>query len=154
MFDSWAGHLPPEEFDVWAAPYQKKVVSAIKASRPDVPVIIYMAPDTHSKGGQLIERLAASGVNVVSVDHTVEIDDARKRLDAAGYTHVGLQGNLDPKILCDGTPEEIVAKTKEILGKTGNTAHVMNLGHGIEATTPEPSAALFVKTVQEYQHAS
>jgi len=152
VFDSWAGHLEPEEFDVWAAPYQKRVVQAIKEARPEVPVIIYMAPDTYSKGGALIERLAASGVNVVSVDHTIEIDEARQRLDEAGFAHVGLQGNLDPKILCDGSPEEIVAKAKEILSKAGNTGHVMNLGHGIEATTPEPSAALFIKTVQEYAH--
>eukprot|EP00308_Calcidiscus_leptoporus_P016833 CAMPEP_0119376914 /NCGR_PEP_ID=MMETSP1334-20130426/42114_1 /TAXON_ID=127549 /ORGANISM="Calcidiscus leptoporus, Strain RCC1130" /LENGTH=378 /DNA_ID=CAMNT_0007395645 /DNA_START=93 /DNA_END=1229 /DNA_ORIENTATION=- len=153
VFDSWAGHLPPDEFDEWAAPYQKRVVQAIKDARPEVPVIIYMAPDTYSKAGALIERLASSGVDVVSVDHTVEIDEARRRLDAAGYEHVGLQGNLDPAILRDGTPEEIVAKTQEILSKAGNTAHVMNLGHGIEATTPEPSAALFIQTVQEYEHA-
>ena len=38
-------------------PYQKQVVSSIKERRPEVPVIIYMAPDTHSKGGALIEKL-------------------------------------------------------------------------------------------------
>jgi len=30
--------------------------------------------------------------------------------------------------------------------------HIMNLGHGIEPTTPEPSANLFVKTVQEWRN--
>jgi len=111
-----------------------------------------MAPDLHSKGGALIERLAASGVSMVSVDHTVSIADARKQLDEAGYSHVGLQGNLDPAILCDGTPEEIVAKTNEILGAAGCKGHIMNLGHGIEANTPEPSAALFVDTVHAFEH--
>merc|ERR1719409_2409380 len=51
VFDSWAGHLAPEEFEEWAMPYQKMVVDHIKAERPSVPVIIYMAPDTYSKGG-------------------------------------------------------------------------------------------------------
>ena len=36
--------------------------------------------------------------------------------------------------------------------QAGDTGHVMNLGHGIEATTPEPSAALFVDTVHAYKH--
>merc|ERR1712185_850244 len=91
IFDSWAGHLTPEEFDEWAAPYQKQVVDSIKAERPQVPVIIYMAPDTHSKGGQLLERLAASGADVVSLDHTVDLSEAKSRLAAAGYDNVGLQ---------------------------------------------------------------
>merc|ERR1719460_2039508 len=91
VFDSWAGHLEPSEFDEWAAPYQRQVVSSIKERRPEVPVIIYMAPDTHSKGGQLIERPAASGANVISVDHTIDLGEAKRRLAAAGYEKIGLQ---------------------------------------------------------------
>jgi len=152
VFDSWAGHLTPEEFDEWAAPYQKSVVASIKERRPEVPVIIYMAPDTHSKAGQLLERLAASGADVVSVDHTIELGEAKRRLAAAGFENVGLQGNLDPEILRDGPPERILEETSKILAQAGNTGHVMNLGHGIEATTPEPYAALFVDHVHAYDH--
>jgi len=153
VFDSWAGHLTPDEFEKWAMPYQKQVVSAIKAAHPEVPVIIYMAPDTHSKGGQLLEKLAASGADVVSIDNTVEMADAKKRLADAGYPDIGLQGNLDSELLRDGTHEEITAATEKILGQAGNKGHVMNLGHGIEPTTPEPNAAHFVKTVQAFEHA-
>jgi len=152
VFDSWAGHLTPEEFDEWAMPYQKIVVEGIKAQRPGTPVIIYMAPDTHSKGGALLERLASTGVDMISVDHTIDIAEAKKRLANAGYPNIGIQGNLDPKILRDGPPDKIVERTKEILSAAGNTGHIMNLGHGIEATTPQPYAALFVDTVHEYQH--
>ena len=152
VFDSWAGHLEPEEFDEWAAPYQKMVVSAIKEVRPEVPVTIYMAPDTHSKEGALLERLAASGVDVVSLDNTVDLSAARERLAAAGYPNIGLQGNLDPVILRDGPPEKIVEETERILKMAGDKGHVMNLGHGIEPTTPEPFAKLFVDTVQGYDH--
>jgi len=152
VFDSWAGHLEPHEFDTWAAPYQKYVVQAIQDARPEVPVIIYMAPDSYSKGGALIERLAASGATMVSIDHTIDLSVARSRLDAAGFSHVGLQGNLDPAVLCDGTPDEIVTATNEILSVAGCKGHIMNLGHGIEATTPEVNAALFVKTVHNFKH--
>jgi len=152
VFDSWAGHLTPDEFDEWAAPFQRQVVGAIKAARPDTPVIIYMAPDTHSKEGALITKLAASGANVVSVDHTLPISAARELLDEAGYESVGLQGNLDPAILAEGSEEEIVAAAQDILKKMAGRPHIMNLGHGIEPTTPEPSANLFVKTVQEWRN--
>ena len=73
--------------------------------------------DTYlAKDGALIERLASAGVSMVSVDHTVDISEARKRLDEAGYANVGLQGNLDPAILCDGTPgakEECLEECRE-----------------------------------------
>ena len=152
IFDSWAGHLTPDEFDEWAAPYQKAVVDSVKERRPDVPIIVYMAPDTHSKEGALLERLAASGADMISVDFTVDIGEAKKRLAAAGYPNIGIQGNLDPEILRDGPPEKIQAEAKRILAAAGDTGHVMNLGHGIEATTPEPYASLFVDTVHEYEH--
>ena len=84
IFDSWAGHLEPSDFDVWASPYQRRVVEAIKARHPEVPIIIYMAPDAHSRGGALLERLASSGADVVSVDHTIEIGEAKRRLAAWG----------------------------------------------------------------------
>jgi len=152
IFDSWAGHLEPTEFDEWASPYQQQVVKTIKERHPEVPVIIYMAPDEYSRGGALLEKLAASGADVVSIDHTIEIGEAKKRLADAGYPDVGLQGNMDPELLRDGSPEEIVAAAEKILAAAGDSGHVMNLGHGIEATTPEPNAALFVNTVHDYKH--
>merc|ERR1719498_2213756 len=112
------------------------VVEGIKAKHPDLPVIVYMAPDTHSRGGALLERLAKSGADVISIDHTIELSEAKARLAAAGYPDIGIQGNLDPELLRDGTHEEIKAATEKILAAAGNTGHVMNLGHGIEATTP------------------
>ena len=126
VFDSWAGHLTPAEFDEWAAPYQRRVVGAIREARPDVPVIIYMAPDTHSRGGALLEKLAASGATVVSVDHTIPLADAKARLAAAGYGHVGVQGNLDPEILSTGTDEEIVKATHDILAQARACSGVMD----------------------------
>lgn len=132
IFDSWAGHLEPAEFDEWASPYQQQVVKTIKERHPEVPVIIYMAPDEYSRGGALLEKLAASGADVVSIDHTIEIGEAKKRLADAGYPDVGLQGNMDPELLRDGSPEEIVAAAEKILAAAGDSGHVMNLGHGIE----------------------
>jgi uroporphyrinogen-III decarboxylase len=42
IFDSWAGHLAPDDYDVFAMPYQKMVVDAIKKKHPEVTKPAYM----------------------------------------------------------------------------------------------------------------
>lgn len=151
IFDSWAGHLSPRDYDEFAAPYQKIILDKIKATYPDVPTVIYIK---HS--GALIERMAGTGVDIVSLDWTVDMADGRKRIEAgraaAGLAgRGGVQGNLDPAILY-ADHSVIKERTEEILKKAGSTGHVMNLGHGIEATTPEENAHFFIETVRNYRH--
>lgn len=42
-------------------------------------------------------------------------------------------------------------RTEEILRAGGGRNHVMNLGHGIDAGTPEENAAFFVDTVKNFR---
>ena len=63
MFDSWAGNLAPADYDVFALPYQKRVVEQIKKAHPDVPLISYIA-----KSAALLERMRDNGCDIVSVD--------------------------------------------------------------------------------------
>lgn len=42
-------------------------------------------------------------------------------------------------------------RTEEILRDGGGRNHVMNLGHGIDANTPEENAAFFVETVKNFR---
>lgn len=141
VFDSWAGNLSPVDYDAFAAPYQRKVIDKIKKAHPEVPIIIYI-----NKSGALLERMATCGADIVSLDWTVTIPEARKRIG----DKIGIQGNLDPMVLF-GPKETIKARAEEILKDVGGRNHVMNLGHGIDATTPEESAKYFVDTVQEWR---
>jgi uroporphyrinogen decarboxylase len=151
IFDSWAGHLSPRDYDEFAAPYQKQILNKIKSVYPDIPTVCYIK---HS--GALVERMAGTGVDVVSLDWTVDMVDGRDRI-AQGRAMAGLsgrggvQGNLDPAVLY-ANHDVIRERTHEILKKAGNVGHVMNLGHGIEATTPEENAAFFIETVRNYRH--
>jgi uroporphyrinogen decarboxylase len=141
IFDSWAGNLAPVDYDVFAAPYQRKVIEKIKKFHPKVPIIMYI-----NKSGALLERMAASGVDIISLDWTVTIEEARKRIG----NKVGIQGNLDPMVLF--APHDVIKqRTEEILKSVGGQNHVMNLGHGIDAVTPEENANFFVKTVQAWR---
>jgi len=151
IFDSWAGHLSPREYDEFAAPYQKVILDKIKEKYPNVPTVVYIK---HS--GSLIERMAKTGVDVVSLDWTVDMAEGRQRIEngrkLAGLDGPGgVQGNLDPGVLF-GSHDAIKERTEEILKKAGSTGHVMNLGHGIEAATPEENAAFFIETVRNYKH--
>ena len=57
---------------------------------PDLPLILYA-----SGSGGLLERVPLTGVDVVSLDWTVDMGDGRRRL---GYD-VAVQGNVDPGVL-------------------------------------------------------
>jgi len=150
VFDSWAGVLSPHDYDIFAAPYQKMILDEIKARHPEIPTIMYIK---HS--GALLERMAKTGVDIVSLDWTVDMAEGRARLDAARKAagmsgRTGVQGNLDPALLyCDH--DTIEKRTIEVIEKAGS-GHVMNLGHGIEATTPEENAAHFVNVCRNYRY--
>ena len=90
IFDSWGGQLPPREWDRWSGPYIKRIVQSVKAVHPTVPLTLY----ANGSGG-LLERIKATGVDVVGIDWTVDMADARARLG----NDVSLQGNIDPTIL-------------------------------------------------------
>eukprot|EP00536_Pseudo-nitzschia_multiseries_P009625 jgi/Psemu1/319672/estExt_fgenesh1_pm.C_2730002 len=150
VFDSWAGHVCDKDYEKFCEPYQRRVVQGIKQQHMDTPVIIYMAPGPYSTGGRRVQQLAGTGVDVVSIDHTLDIELGLEML--ADYTNVGLQGNLDPQILRDGPLEAIRSQTLSILEKIhGRKRCILNLGHGILPDTPETHAELFVETVKSFK---
>ena len=111
--------------------------------------------------------MAATGVDVVSLDWTVDMAEGRARVQQGRQEYYrqhanippnpldrgAVQGNLDPAILL-GPQHVIQERTIEILQQAGPTGHVMNLGHGIEAATTEENARLFIDTVRNYRHGS
>lgn len=139
MFDSWAGHLSPQDYEVFALPYQQRVVKQVKAAHPDTPMILYI-----SGSAGVLERMAMSGVDIVSVDWTVDMAEARRRL---GY-EVGVQGNVDPCALF-GSKEFIRERILDTIRKAGDRGHILNLGHGILPGTPEENAAYFFETAKQ-----
>jgi len=142
LFDSWAGQLSPLDYDVFAAPYQKRVVDQVKATHPDTPLILYI-----SGSAGVLERMATTGVDFISLDWTVDMADGLARLPS----HLGVQGNVDPGLLF-GTPEAITARVVDTVRKASGRRHILNLGHGILPGTPEENARVFFeagKTVNE-----
>jgi uroporphyrinogen decarboxylase len=138
IFDTWAGQLNPADYKIFALPYEKRIVDQVRQVYPDVPLILYI---NHSAG--LLSHVAESGVNIISLDWTVDMAEARKVLGPK----IGVQGNLDPCVLL-GDQAQIRRRTLEIIEKAGPTGHIMNLGHGILPITPEDNARCFFETVK------
>lgn len=139
MFDSWAGHLSPQDYDTFALPYQKRVFEQVKATHPETPLILYI-----SGSAGVLERMGQTGVDIVSVDWTVDMADARQRL---GY-EIGVQGNVDPGVLF-GSKDLIRDRILDTIRKAGRGKHILNLGHGILPNTPEENAAFFFETAKQ-----
>jgi uroporphyrinogen decarboxylase len=139
MFDSWAGHLSPMDYDVFALPYQQRVFQQVKQTHPDTPLVMYI-----SGSAGVLERMGQTGADFVSVDWTVDMADARKRLGA----DMGVQGNIDPGVLF-GSKEIIRDRIFDTVRKAGNRGHILNLGHGILPGTPEENAAYFFETAKQ-----
>ncbi len=133
MFDSWAGQLSPIDYDTFAAPYQKKVVELVKATHPETPMILYI-----SGSAGVIERMASTGVDIVSLDWTVDMAEGCSRLPE----NVGIQGNVDPGLLF-GSRTIIKNRIIDTVLKAKGRKHILNLGHGILPGTPEENAQVF-----------
>ncbi|MGC1196837.1 MAG: uroporphyrinogen decarboxylase, partial [Geitlerinemataceae cyanobacterium] len=136
MFDSWAGQLSPQDYATFALPYQQRVFQQVKATHPDTPLILLV---TGSAG--VLEQMSNSGADIISVDWTVDMADARRRLGPDMH----VQGNIDPGVLF-GSKAFIRDRILDTIRKAGNRGHILNLGHGILPTTPEENAAFFFET--------
>lgn len=133
LFDSWAHHLSPAQFDEFSKPYAERVIKALKQRYPHVPVIF------HANGGTgKLENIRGSATDVIGLDWSVDMAVARQTL---GHSTV-VQGNVDPMILF-GTPAAIEAATQQCLAAAGPRGHILNVGHGVVQGTPEESVALF-----------
>ncbi len=135
LFDSWVGQLAPEDFRVFALPYVKKIIAAIKPL--GVP-IIYFAND----GAALLRDAATCGADVLGLDWRLPLDEARRMTGDA----ITLQGNLDPCVLFSPVAE-IERRAADILRRAGDRLHVFNLGHGILPPTPPEHAQALVEIV-------
>lgn len=70
--------------------FYSKIVKTVKEKHPSVPLILYI-----SGSGGLVEQMAATGADIVSLDWSVDMARGRQRMGS----EVGVQGNLDPAVL-------------------------------------------------------
>lgn len=140
IFDSWGGVLSHAAYQEFSLRYMQQILAGLKREHDGerVPSIVF------TKGGGLwLELIAESGCDAVGLDWTVDIGEARRRIQ----DKVTLQGNLDPAVLFS-SPETIAAEAEKILASYGHgNGHVFNLGHGISQFTPPENVKALVDAV-------
>lgn len=140
IFDSWGGVLSHAAYQEFSLRYMQQILAGLKREHDGerVPSIVF------TKGGGLwLELIAESGCDAVGLDWTVDIGEARRRIQ----DKVTLQGNLDPAVLFS-SPETIAAEAEKILASYGHGhGHVFNLGHGISQFTPPENVKALVDAV-------
>ncbi len=129
LFDSWAGSLKGADFDRFALEPAKKIIAALKAAHPDLPVITF----PREAGPRYDGFARATGADCVALDTAVDAAWAAEVLQPQSC----VQGNLDPQLLVEGG-QRLIDETRRIVGAFSGGPHVFNLGHGI---TPQADPA-------------
>jgi uroporphyrinogen decarboxylase len=117
LFDSWVGGLGPADYEAFVAPHVRRIFDAMT-----VPAIHF-----GTGTGGLLERLAATGGDVIGVDHRVSLAEAWERIGPGR----GIQGNLDGARILAGWEATRAGADRVIAEAGGRTGHVFNLGHGV-----------------------
>ncbi len=140
IFDSWGGALSHAAYQEFSLRYMSRILSELKREHDGarIPNIVF------TKGGGLwLESIVESGCDALGLDWTVDLGDARRRVQ----DNVALQGNLDPAVLFS-SPETVAAEAEKVLASYGHGhGHVFNLGHGISQFTPPENVLALVEAV-------
>ena len=127
LFDSWSGSLSPAQFERWVIAPTVRIISKLKAARPDAVVIGF----PKGAGGKLPAYAREVGADAIGLDETVDPIWAHANLPEG----LPVQGNLDPLALIAGGAE-LTGAIDHIIDALAGRPHVFNLGHGILPDTP------------------
>ncbi|MBI1215743.1 MAG: uroporphyrinogen decarboxylase [Alphaproteobacteria bacterium] len=142
IFDSWAGLLPPEEFERWVIAPTKALMDILRRDCPATPVIGF----PRGVGEACGKYAAATGVNGMGLGQEISITRAREICGDA----ICLQGNLAPELLLQGgvQMEEAVM---DILDEAAGKPFIFNLGHGIIKETPPEHVARLAAIIRGHK---
>lgn len=138
VFDSWVGALSPLDYEMRVLPFTRRIFES--TSGLGAPRIHF---GTSTAG--LLELIATTGADVVSLDWRIGLDDGWRRVGPDR----GVQGNLDPAALL-GPREVAVEGARDVLRRAaGRHGHVFNLGHGVLPGSLLENLQAVVETVRE-----
>jgi len=134
IFDSWAGILTKEDFEMWSLPYLQKICNEIS----EVPIIIF------AKGANFsLESINQLNCKGIGLDWNIPIKESQKILTKT------TQGNIDPCWLY--APQNLLKEKIQTFLESLPLNHIVNLGHGIYPDTPRDQVIQFVQQVKNFK---
>lgn len=138
IFDSWAGLLSGDEFDLWVTAPAQKIVSRVREKIPGALIIGF----PRQAGEKYVSYAKQTGVSAIGLDPVANL--------AQFSAKTCLQGNLSPESLLAGG-DVMRLETERILNNTRNRPFIFNLGHGVIKETPPDNVAALVKIVRDFK---
>ena len=142
IFDTWAGVLPPREFQRWSIEPTRRIVEGVRAKMPDAKIIGF----PRGAGALLPAYVDATGVDAVSIDWAAEPSLIRERVQ----NRIAVQGNLDPLVLIAGGAA-LDRAIDDVLANYASGRLIFNLGHGIQPETPIAHVEQMIKRVRAHK---
>ncbi len=139
LFDSWAGSLKGDAFAKYALAPAKRIISALKARHPNIPVIAF----PREAGDNYIGFAKATGADCVALDNSVSAEWAAENVQVDGC----VQGNLAPHHMVSGG-QALVDETRRIVDTFRKGPYIFNLGHGITPDGDPKNVELMLKTIR------
>ena len=139
IFDTWAGVLDEDTFARVCIRPAARIVEAMKAHAPDVPMIGF----PRGAGAKALSYVRQTGVQGLGLDYAVSRTWAAEHLQPL----VTLQGNVDPQALVAGS-EALDRQVDAVLAAWGDGPLIFNLGHGIVPETPPEHVGRLVERVR------
>jgi uroporphyrinogen decarboxylase len=144
LFDSWAGALSERDYRELVLPHSSAVLGGLADAR--VPRIHFGVGTS-----ELLPAMREAGADVVGVDWRLPLDEAARRLSAAGATRPVVQGNLDPALLlADFSVVEAEVRRIHAEGRAAG-GHIFNLGHGVLPETDPDALTRVVELVHSLE---
>lgn len=139
IFDTWAGVLPPAEFERWCVDPTHRIVAALRQQRPTARIIGF----PRGAGTMLEGYVQTLGLNAVGLDWTIDRKFVRERVQS----RTAVQGNLDPLALVAGGAA-LDREIDAIMTAFAGGRFVFNLGHGILPETPIAHVEQMLKRIR------
>ena len=139
IFDTWAGVLPPEQFERWCIEPTRRIVDLVRAEVPNARIIGF----PRGAGAMLARYVQNVPLNTVGLDWMIDKNFARERIQS----RMPVQGNLDPLVLVAGGIA-LDRSIDSIMQAFAQKPFVFNLGHGIVPETPLAHVEHMLKRVR------
>jgi uroporphyrinogen decarboxylase len=135
LFDSWAGVLGNDQYNLFSLQYISKICDAIS---PLAPVTVF-AKDAHFA----LANMAKLNCNTIGLDWTINPQDARIIIGS----NKTLQGNADPCLLY-ADEKTIELEARKMVNAFGKQRYIANLGHGLYPDLDKNKVKFFIDCIK------